>query len=417
MFALYSAVLLVSCDGGTPYSRYGYEAKMKSQDAYIRKLGDDNYIGQREAWNEKLDSRKGEFNDMLKRQYLEFAQNLALDKEYTDASYFRRKGLDANRSNFDVFPENPSKWNVKDAQTADELRTNRLKLIDALVGYTPVVEPAKSAKAIVYFDCWLQQSQSKVSPHNNQNCKENFKSNYNAIAGISTDIRDKDIVQINEKYKWIEIEKRKPEENELYTVENAATKSSEKKSGTKTVTTTTASATSETSSDKKSTTYVPGKKVATTTTTTAITANGQPAVKTQTTTTVKQVKDDTSFISDQSDKTPDLVYVAYFTDKTDAVSDIAKAELDKTVAQIQKNTPKSVAINGHTDRSFDSQSSLIMSKRRADAVRTYLISKGISKDIIHTYGFGKTDNLVANKEGEEVQANNRAEVVFKGSTN
>ena len=407
IFALVFILILSSCGGGTSYSQYGYEAKMRAQDNYMKDLEFDNYVTVQQSWDEKLDTRKQSFNDILKRQYLEFSNELNASKDYTDSTYFRRKGLDAARANFDVFPENPTlHWRIKTEQELEELRTARLKLIDALVGYSPVVEPNKAAKAIVSYDCWVQQSQFKISQYNKVNCKKQFQDTYVQLAKISNDIRDKDIVQINNKYKWVEIEKPrpKPSDKPLYAIDTSSLKNT-KIAKTTTTTTTTKSVAS---ADKKSMTYVPSQNK-----TAAVKA---PATATTAAVAAKPVEDK-SLITDQSDKTPELVYIAYFDKKTEALTDAAKIELDKTAEQIKKSNPKIVSINGHTDRSYDSTASLLTSKKRADIARDYLITKGISKDVLRTYGFGKTDNIVENKEGEEKPANNRAEITFKGAIN
>ena len=49
-----------------------------------------------------------------------------------------------------------------------------------------------------------------------------------------------------------------------------------------------------------------------------------------------------------------------------------------------------VLVTGHTDRIGTQQYNQKLSERRADAVRDYLVSKGVPKDKIETLGMGKT---------------------------
>ena len=49
-----------------------------------------------------------------------------------------------------------------------------------------------------------------------------------------------------------------------------------------------------------------------------------------------------------------------------------------------------ININGHTDRIGTTQYNQRLSERRAEAVRTYLASKGVDPDRMETFGFGKT---------------------------
>ncbi len=466
--ALFIVVMLASCS--SPNSQYGYEAKRLSQKRYLYELEHQDYITHDISWEEKLDDKKQHFNDLLKREYIAFANDLEKDNNHSEASYFRRKGLDAERSDFDILPEKPGKWNVKDANEFEELSSARLDLIDALVGFTPVIKPVNSAKALVSYDCWLQQSQKKSSAHNKTDCKKNFQTNYTEIATIPTDLRGKTFTAANKKYNGIAIEESSgnrftrflkldtddkendkkealekefeysrstsdenppgnrftrffgltprvkatadlPETAEAQLVDGAENKTGKKTAGKKTVVTKTATKTSGDATSAKVTTT---SKV----TATAATGKTAPVAKTAAAPVVRKSPvepQERALIIDQSDKSAELVFVAYFDTKSEILNPVAIAELDKTIEQIKKSAPKIVSVKGHTDRSFDSSTSLITSKKRADAVRDYLISKGISKEIIRTYGFGKTDNLVDNAEGEEKPANNRVEISFKAA--
>lgn len=456
--------LISACDSslpakygyGEPNGRYGSAARLSAQENYLNKLSTDDYISQKESWDAKLATRKQQFNDTLKREYLELSTNLSKDKNYTDSTYFRRKALDAEKGDFDIMPEDPTRWIVESDTEMEDLRAARLKLLDSLVGYTPVVDPLSSSKALVSYDCWVQQAQSLSLKLKQNNCKQQFMSNYAKLEKISKDVEDKDFAAISEKYNWVNIDKSvydkrlRPElveaqkiaareaannqSNDLYRVEYTSPKVSSLKQASKTAATkpaaTAAKATTVTTTTKVETkpsmAYTPGEKVAVpqkTVTTQTVTkavvptpaAPPAPPVVGPLPKSMASAAVDKSLITDQTDKSPDLVYMVYFDGRADQLSDKAKAELDKAADDIKKNSPKLVSVNGHTDRSFDSGESLITSKKRADAARDYLVSKGIGKEIIRTYGFGKTDNIIDNPEGEVRPANNRTEIVFKGS--
>jgi len=51
---------------------------------------------------------------------------------------------------------------------------------------------------------------------------------------------------------------------------------------------------------------------------------------------------------------------------------------------------KVINVQGHTDRIGSSQYNQKLSERRAEAVKAYLVSKGVSADKVETFGFGKT---------------------------
>lgn len=419
LYIFLSALIVVGCSqipfaGGEPQQRYGYGAKLKAQDDYFSGLGDDTYIDQSRTWEEKLEVRKENFHNLLKREYLLLADNLQRDKDYTDSTYFRRKGLDAGRANFDVFPENPANWQVKLEDELEELRQNRLQLIDSLVGYSPIAAPTQAAKAIVYYDCWLQQAQGKFGQFNKSNCRKNFMDNYYKLIQVADNIRDKSIDEINDKYRWVTVEKPIEEKTTVRKI-LATIKGKEpvpqEKFKTKAKPDELLLSQQQIEDDIKAAKEAAARR-----------ARAAAAAKKEAEERAKQavltggtIAAGGALITDRSDKTPDVVFVSYFEGKSEELSATAKAELDKAADQIKANNVKFVSINGHTDRSFDAGASLVSSKKRADAARNYLISKGVSNDIIRTYGFGKTDNLVENKEGEAKPANNRVEVVFKGS--
>ena len=70
----------------------------------------------------------------------------------------------------------------------------------------------------------------------------------------------------------------------------------------------------------------------------------------------------------------------------------ARATLDKEViAKLATiRNLRFINVNGHTDRLGSAQYNQKLSQKRADAVRAYLVSKGVDASKIETYGFGKT---------------------------
>ncbi len=101
-----------------------------------------------------------------------------------------------------------------------------------------------------------------------------------------------------------------------------------------------------------------------------------------------------------------------------------KAAIDSEILSKLANVQKLelVLVTGHTDRIGTQQYNQKLSERRADAVRDYLVSKGVPKDKIETLGMGKTQpipSVVCNmKMSKELIAclapNRRVEVEVKG---
>ena len=99
-----------------------------------------------------------------------------------------------------------------------------------------------------------------------------------------------------------------------------------------------------------------------------------------------------------------------------------KAAIDGQVvdklAQVQKLDV--VLVTGHTDRIGTEKYNQGLSERRADAVRDYLVSKGVDKSKIETIGLGEKQPVVqcAQKNFKELvaclQPNRRVDVEVKG---
>jgi OOP family OmpA-OmpF porin len=82
-------------------------------------------------------------------------------------------------------------------------------------------------------------------------------------------------------------------------------------------------------------------------------------------------------------------------------------ELAKTIKenpQVQK-----VSIEGHASNEGQAQHNLTLSKARAEAVRAYLVSKGVSADRLSSTGFGAAKPIASNDNEEGREKNRRVE--------
>ncbi len=84
-------------------------------------------------------------------------------------------------------------------------------------------------------------------------------------------------------------------------------------------------------------------------------------------------------------------------------------ELDRIRFMIE-DYGETVRIAGHTDSIGSDDYNMNLSAERAEAVKAYLVSRGIDSDLIHTVGRGETDPLGANDTDEGRQANRRVVV-------
>ena len=80
-------------------------------------------------------------------------------------------------------------------------------------------------------------------------------------------------------------------------------------------------------------------------------------------------------------------------------------ELDRLVKLMTERAALTIEVHGHTDNVGDNRSNQILSEKRAEAVKAYLMGKGIDVSRIGTKGFGETKPVVSNddeKDGREV---------------
>jgi OOP family OmpA-OmpF porin len=83
-----------------------------------------------------------------------------------------------------------------------------------------------------------------------------------------------------------------------------------------------------------------------------------------------------------------------------------RAILDQMAAVLSKMQTKMVAIIGHTDNSGNRTSNIALSQARADAVKGYLVAKGIAPEQMSTTGVGP-DQPIASNDTTDGRARNR----------
>ncbi|MGE0771423.1 MAG: OmpA family protein [Cyclobacteriaceae bacterium] len=88
------------------------------------------------------------------------------------------------------------------------------------------------------------------------------------------------------------------------------------------------------------------------------------------------------------------------------------SELNKLETMLKQNAGMRVEIAGHTDNFGDKKVNQRLSQKRADAVRNFLVSKGIDPRRITTVGYGEDRPLASNDDEEDGRELNRR-VEFK----
>lgn len=84
--------------------------------------------------------------------------------------------------------------------------------------------------------------------------------------------------------------------------------------------------------------------------------------------------------------------------------------LDDLAALLKKKSEWGLRISGHTDNVGDDNKNLILSKDRANAVKKYLVGKGVSASRLESLYFGETKPVASNDTEEGRQKNRRVEM-------
>jgi outer membrane protein OmpA-like peptidoglycan-associated protein len=94
----------------------------------------------------------------------------------------------------------------------------------------------------------------------------------------------------------------------------------------------------------------------------------------------------------------------------------AKASLGKLVAFVNRDTAKTIRIEGHTDGRGNSNANQVLSQRRADAVRDALIAAGVAATRITSVGLGEGQPVDSNDTEEGRARNRRVDVILEDRT-
>lgn len=91
-----------------------------------------------------------------------------------------------------------------------------------------------------------------------------------------------------------------------------------------------------------------------------------------------------------------------------------RKSIDDALAKLRGVDLEMVIATGHTDSIGSDRYNQRLSERRANAVKEYLVSKGIPAAKITTIGKGESQPVATNKTAEGRQKNRRVDIEFKG---
>ncbi len=99
----------------------------------------------------------------------------------------------------------------------------------------------------------------------------------------------------------------------------------------------------------------------------------------------------------------------------DIIKDASKESLDELSEVLLERSTWKLEISGHTDNVGDENANMVLSKKRAEALRNYLVEKGVKLDRLIVFYYGETMPIADNATAEGRQKNRRVEmkIVFE----
>ncbi len=102
-----------------------------------------------------------------------------------------------------------------------------------------------------------------------------------------------------------------------------------------------------------------------------------------------------------------------FASNESALLPAAQNKLNEVAEALLTTKERKLTVEGHTDSQGSSNHNQVLSQKRADAVRSYIISRGYPSDLIQAHGIGE-DRSIANNNSAEGRANNRRVEIVVG---
>ena len=104
----------------------------------------------------------------------------------------------------------------------------------------------------------------------------------------------------------------------------------------------------------------------------------------------------------------------YFQKTTATVLEKSFPALDDLVIALMENPLLKIQIEGHTDNVGNDKDLMELSWQRAEAIKSYLVDKGVGESRISTLGYGSQRPISDNFSEENRSKNRRVEVRLMG---
>ncbi len=126
----------------------------------------------------------------------------------------------------------------------------------------------------------------------------------------------------------------------------------------------------------------------------------------------KEIKNEDLFIAPIEVGTMAVLNNIFFTFGKSDLEEASFFELDRLVSVLQSSPTMELEVQGHTDNVGSAEANQKLSQLRAEAVKTYFISKKIKPNRIKTVGFGEEKPKADNATTEGQAINRRVEILI-----
>ena len=106
----------------------------------------------------------------------------------------------------------------------------------------------------------------------------------------------------------------------------------------------------------------------------------------------------------------DSVFVIFFEQNSNELTQKAMEKLDRVFEILQQNSEAAITINGYSDSIGSAAYNNMISEIRANAVKSYLIAKGVAPARMATFGHGSQKFIGSNKTEQGRRLNRRVEI-------
>jgi outer membrane protein OmpA-like peptidoglycan-associated protein len=108
-----------------------------------------------------------------------------------------------------------------------------------------------------------------------------------------------------------------------------------------------------------------------------------------------------------------VAFTLYFIENSPELTEASKADLERVFAELKQRNVVDIVVVGHTDAVGTDAFNDDLARKRADAIRSALIARGIAASDVVAIGRGKRELLIPTPDGVAEPRNRRVEIVVR----